>query len=174
MNFEKELKKRQLNIKTCAAKSNIPYATLYPIIKGQVDIGACSYYTVEKLALALGYRPDEIVYRKEDFQTFRNNLHHRIKNNDLQTILEIIEKCDAEYYEKHEDYVKALYLVATVDYISKKYNIPLCNKYNELRKMKLEKPFHIGDSELFSTNSGDVIIEFLSYNIYERDLYDAI
>ncbi|MBR1758454.1 MAG: hypothetical protein IJ744_06980, partial [Lachnospiraceae bacterium] len=49
----------------------IVYATLYPIIKGQVDIGTCSYFTVAKLARFLGYRPDEIVYEKEDFQTFR-------------------------------------------------------------------------------------------------------
>ena len=174
MNFEKELKKKNLNIRTCSVMSSIPYATLYPIIKGQVDIGTCSYYTVEKLASALGYRPDEIVYHREDFQTFRNNLHHRIKNNDLQTILDIIEQCDAEYYEKHDDYIKALYLVATVDYISKKYDIPLCDKYSELRKMKLEKPFHVGDSNLFNSDTSNVIVEFLSYNIYEGDLYDAV
>lgn len=174
MNFEKELKNKKLNIRTCSVKSNIPYATLYPIIKGQVDIGTCSYYTVEKLAKALGYRPDEIVYHNEDFQTFRNNLHHRIKSDELQTVLDIIEKCDAEYYEKHEDYLKALYLVATVDYISKKYEIPLCDKYSSLRKMKLEKPFYVGDSTLFGTDKKNVIVEFLSFNIYEGDLYDAI
>ena len=79
MNFEKELKKRKTNIRACSVQSDIPYATLYPIIKGRVDIGTCSYFTVAKLARFLGYRPDEIVYEKEDFQTFRNNLHHRIK-----------------------------------------------------------------------------------------------
>ena len=67
MNFEKELKKRKINIRACSVQSDIPYATLYPIIKGQVDIGTCSYFTVAKLARFLGYRPDEIVYEKEDF-----------------------------------------------------------------------------------------------------------
>ena len=89
MNFEKELKKRKTNIRACSIQSDIPYATLYPIIKGQVDIGTCSYFTVAKLARFLGYRPDEIVYEKEDFQTFRNNLHHRIKRNELECILEM-------------------------------------------------------------------------------------
>ena len=97
MDFVAELKKQNMNIRICSQKSGIPYATLYPIIKGQVDIGTCAYYTVEKLAKALGYRPDQIVYRTEDFQTFRNNLHHDIKRNDLQTVLGIIENEDVEY-----------------------------------------------------------------------------
>ena len=42
MNFEKELKKRKTNIRACSVQSGIPYATLYPIIKGQVDIGLIS------------------------------------------------------------------------------------------------------------------------------------
>ena len=125
MDFVAELKKQNMNIRVCSQKSCIPYATLYPIIKGQVDLGTCTYYTVEKLAKVLGYRPDQIVYHKEDFQTFRNNLHHDIKRNDLQTVLGIIECEDVEYYRFHSDYIKMLYLVATVDYISKT-NIMTC------------------------------------------------
>lgn len=174
MNFEKELKKRNLNIRTCAAASHIPYATLYPIIKGKVDPGTCSYYTVEKLASVLGYRPDQIVYKREDFQTFRNNLHHRIKENELETILEIIEDEEVEYYLFHEDYVKALYSVATVDFISKKHGIPLCDKYADMRKMKLEEPFYVGDSVYLSKELEGSIQEFVDYNIFEGDLYDAV
>lgn len=174
MNFEKELKKRSLNIRSCSIKSSIPYATLYPIIKGKVDIGTCSYYTVEKLAGVLGYRPDQIVYKKEDFQTFRNNLHHQIKHSELETILNIIENDRVEYYELHEDYVKMLYLVATVDYISKKYKIPLCDKYRSYRKMRLENPFYIGDAEVLGKKETESMREFARYNIFEGDLYDAV
>lgn len=120
MNFEKELKKRGINIRSCSIQSGIPYATLYPIIKGRVDIGTCSYFTVAKLAKFLGCRPDEIVYEIEDFQTFRNKLHHRIKQNELELILETVEGDDVSRYMRHEDYLKALYLVASVDYLSKK------------------------------------------------------
>ena len=174
MDFVVELKKQKMNIRTCSMKSGIPYATLYPIIKGQVDIGTCAYYTVEKLAKALGYRPDQIVYHKEDFQTFRNNLHHDIKRNDLQTVLGIIEHEDVEYYRLHGDYVKMLYLVATVDYISKKYEIPLCDKYDEIRNMKLEEPFFVGDSAFLNKGVDSGIEEFAKYNIVEGDLYDAV
>lgn len=174
MDFVVELKKQKMNIRTCSMKSGIPYATLYPIIKGQVDIGTCAYYTVEKLAKVLGYRPDQIVYHKEDFQTFRNNLHHDIKRNDLQTVLGIIEHEDVEYYHLHGDYIKMLYLVATVDYISKKYEIPLCDKYDEIRNMKLEEPFFVGDSAFLNKGVDSGIEEFVKYNIVEGDLYDAV
>ena len=174
MDFVVELQKQKMNIRTCSMKSGIPYATLYPIIKGQVDIGTCAYYTVEKLAKVLGYRPDQIVYHKEDFQTFRNNLHHDIKRNDLQTVLGIIEHEDVEYYRLHGDYVKMLYLVATVDYISKKYEIPLCDKYDEIRNMKLEEPFFVGDSAFLNKGVDSGIEEFAKYNIVEGDLYDAV
>lgn len=174
MDFVVELQKQKMNIRTCSMKSGIPYATLYPIIKGQVDIGTCAYYTVEKLAKALGYRPDQIVYHKEDFQTFRNNLHHDIKRNDLQTVLGIIEHEDVEYYRLHGDYIKMMYLVATVDYISKKYEIPLCDKYDEIRNMKLEEPFFVGDSAFLNKGVDSGIEEFAKYNIVEGDLYDAV
>jgi hypothetical protein len=174
MNFEKELKKRKTNIRACSIQSGIPYATLYPIIKGQVDIGTCSYYTVAKLARFLGCRPDEIVYEKEDFQTFRNNLHHRIKSNELECILEIIESDDVSTYIRHEDYLKALYLVATVDYISKKNNIPLCDKYSSVRRIRLEQPYYVGDSSLIDPDKRECIDEFLKFNIYEGDLFDAV
>lgn len=174
MDFVVELKKQKMNIRTCSMKSGIPYATLYPIIKGQVDIGTCAYYTVEKLAKVLAYRPDQIVYHKEDFQTFRNNLHHDIKRNDLQTVLGIIEHEDVEYYRLHGDYIKMLYLVATVDYISKKHEIPLCDKYDEIRNMKLEEPFFVGDSAFLNKGVDSGIEEFVKYNIVEGDLYDAV
>lgn len=174
MDFMMELKKQKLNIRSCSIKSGIPYATLYPIIKGQVDLGTCAYYTVEKLAHVLGYRPDQIVYRRENFQTFRNNLHHDIKRNELQTVLEIIENEDIEYYQFHSDYIKMFYLLATVDYICKKYDIPLCDKYNEIRNTKLEKPFFVGDSEFMEKDINSGIPEFAKYNIIEGELYDAI
>lgn len=174
MDFIIELKKKDMNIRMCSQMSGIPYGTLYPIIKGQVDIGTCSYYTVEKLARVLGYRPDQIVYHNEDFQTFRNNLHHRINRNELQTVLELIEDEDIEYYRMHSDYRKMLYVLATIDYISKKNDIPLCDKYDELRNMKLDEPFYVGDCLLVGNRESDVLSEFAQYNIYEGDLYDAV
>lgn len=174
MNFEKELQKRNLNIRSCSLQSGIPYATLYPIVKGQVNIGTCSYYTVAKLARFLGYRPDEIVYEKVDFQIFRNNIHHQIKKDELTFLLVTIESDTVATYARHEDYLKALYLVATVDYLSKKNQIPLCDKYDDLRHTKLPQPYYVGDSSFLASDKKKYIDEFAKYNIYEGDLYDAV
>ena len=173
MNFEKELRTRKMNIRTCSLLSGIPYATLYPIIKGQVDIGTCEYYTVAKLARTLGYRPDEIVYIKEDFQTFRNNLHHELKDNELELTIEVMQSDRVEYYARHEDYVPMLYLIAMMDYVCNKNGIPLCDKYDEYRKLKLKEPYFVGDN-LSSRDKDGCIEEFVKYNIYEGDLYDAV
>ena len=174
MNFEKELRKKGANIRSCSVQSGIPYATLYPIIKGQVDIGTCAYHTVAKLAKYLGYRPDEIVYEAEDFQTFRNNLHHQIKRGELQFLLETVEGDDVSTYMRHEDYLKAFYLVAAVDYLSKKNEIPLCSKYDDIRHMRLSQPYYVGDSAFMTISPEACIPEFLNYNIYEGDLYDVV
>jgi len=109
-----------------------------------------------------------------DFQTFRNNLHHDINRDELRTVLEIIERDDVYYYRMHHDYIKMFYLVATVDYISKKYSIPLSNKYDDIRQMKLEEPFFVGDAVLLGKKKEAGIEEFASYNIIEGDLYYAV
>ena len=62
---------------------------------------------------------------------------------------------------RHEDYLKAFYLVATVDHISRKNDIPLCDKYNSVRNIRLEQPYYIGDSSLFSPEKQECIDEFL-------------
>ena len=75
---------------------------------------------------------------------------------------------------RHEDYLKALYLVATVDYVSRKNDIPLCDKYSDVRSIRLEKPYYVGDSALVGPARSKCIDEFLRFNIYEGDLYDAV
>jgi hypothetical protein len=75
---------------------------------------------------------------------------------------------------RHEDYLKAFYLVATVDYISKRNDIPLCDKYSSIRNLKLESPYYVGDSALVDADKENCIEEFVRYNIYEGDLYDAV
>ena len=92
----------------------------------------------------------------------------------MECILEIIESDDVSTYMRHEDYLKAFYLVATVDYISRKNDIPLCDKYNSVRSIRLEQPYYVGDSALFSPDKRECIDEFLRFNIYEGDLYDAV
>lgn len=111
--------------------------------------------------------------RKEDFQTFRNDLHHRLRSaGETGLLLEILEQRVIDYYEQQEDMLKALYLLCLIDYISKKHGIPLCGEYSSLRRKKLETPYHVGDMVSWRDDS-HCIDEFVLHNIYEGELYDA-
>lgn len=39
-------------------------------------------------------------------------------------------------------YLESLYLLAMVDYLCRENDIPLCNKYNDMRQMKLAEPIY--------------------------------
>lgn len=113
-------------------------------------------------------------YVQIDFQTFRNILHHKLKNlGELGVLLEIIETKQIDYYYDNNDILKALYLLSFVDHLSKKNNIPLCKEYSNLRFKKLEKPYYVGDVSMFKEPT-NAISEFVVHNIYEGELYDSV
>lgn len=112
--------------------------------------------------------------RKEDFQTFRNDLHHRLRSvGDIGLLLEILEQRVIDYYMRQDDMLKAMYLLCLIDYISRAHDIPFCMEYSELRQKKLAVPYYVGDLLPWKDYSG-CIDEFVRHNIYEGDLYDAI
>ena len=114
------------------------------------------------------------VYQPENFQTFRNKLHHRlVKENELDIIVELLENKSIDYFYERKDYLKALYLLSLVDYVLKKNDLPVCAEYSEMRRLKLKDPYYVGDS-VFEKKVDDCIEEFARHNIYEGDLYDAI
>ena len=123
--------------------------------------------------------------RNEDFQTFRNNLHHELKNKDeLSLALDILKENRIETYYNLKKTLESLYLLSLVDYILNKNKIELPNKYFEFRKVKLKEPFFIGDiislDRYYKTNKrkehalNNAIPEFKRHNIIEVDLYDVI
>ena len=73
-----------------------------------MDIGTCSYFTVAKLARFLGYRPDEIVYEKEDFELcFRECLKEEVLHLEQKGYELFGETRNAyEYYVKQKGFQK--------------------------------------------------------------------
>ena len=116
---------------------------------------------------------DRIMYEPEDFQLFRNNLHHKIIiEPKSKVILEILESKDIERYWDNGDYLKALYLLSVLDLFSDEENVPKVEEYAEYRNKALEEPFFVGD--FLNGNKDDCIAEFRQHNIFEGDLYDAV
>jgi len=123
--------------------------------------------------------------RSTSFQTFRNELHHRIKmNGDINTVITIIRNNYIPLYYETGRYVEALYLLSYVDYILQQYHSPVPAEYRDYRTKKLDKPFFIGDCTMIDralhTDCNKekllsrAIPEFLKHNIVEVDLYDAV
>lgn len=174
MNLKQYLKERKVSIRKLSIITAIPYTTLYEIVNGKVKMEECQYKTLKKIADFCEVSVDELVYQAEDFQTFRNKLHHRlVKEDELDIVVEFLENKSIDYFYKRQDYLKALYLLSLVDYVLKKNDLPMCAEYAEIRSLKLKEPYYVGDS-VYEKRVDDCIEEFAKHNIYEGDLYDAI
>ena len=175
MDIKAYLKEHNISVREMSLITAIPYSTLNDIVNGKVNLEECQYKTLKKIANFLKISIEDLVYEKEDFQTFRNNLHHDLMycNDEIELVIEILEKRRIDYYMLHGDMLKGMYLLSFLDYLSKKNEIPLCKEYSELRKKTLEKPYYVGTQD--GTNATERCIdEFVKHNIYEGDLYDAI
>lgn len=116
------------------------------------------------------------------FEMFRSNVYHRVKSLGWNKFVEnmLVEDVVTQCWEEGL-YPYAFYLLATIDYLSKRHNIPIYTKYDEIRKYKMEETIwtksmlildtlHCREKESFLENA---IPEFLKYNIVEGELdYD--
>jgi len=174
MQLKKELEKRNIDPEELASIISMPISLLNDILEENIELEDCAYKYLKGIANVLRISVDFLVYKYEMFQTFRNNLHHELKDKgDLALVYDILKGGSIDYYYYHEDYPKAFYLLALVDFLSKKHGIDLCTNYNEMRFQRLEEPFYIGDN-VEGRSFENCIEEFKKYNIFEGDLYDAV
>ncbi len=118
-----------------------------------------------------------------EFEVFKSNVKHMIKEMGQLDFIKYILLNDliSKFWEE-KCTVKALYLLATVDYLSKINNIPIYNKYDKLRHYKMQHPViplsiavmsHCFNESIdnYLQNS---IPEFSRHNIMEGDLFDVV
>ena len=116
-----------------------------------------------------------------DFENYKSNVCHLLHNlGDIKFLQTVLEDDTISQLDKNNLTGYALYLVAMVDYISKENSVPLCTKYDWLRKLKLpelEIPVSIqlyidicGKDETYQKIYNQAIPEFLKYNILEGDI----
>ncbi len=55
---------------------------------------------------------------------------------------------------------EAFYLLAMLDYLSKRNGLPKCNEYEEIRRYKLEKPVFPADTELSEKLLGKIVSKY--------------
>lgn len=115
------------------------------------------------------------------FELFKSAICQRAKSLGYREFIkQVLLSDDISNYFKQKKYAEALYLLAMVDYLSNKHNIPLYNKFDYMRTMKLASIVYPQDIELLAMlsknekikmNAWDHSIpEFKRHNIVENEV----
>lgn len=191
MKLMRLLKEKQLSVYQCAKDSGVPYTTLSDIVKGKTRIEKCTAETIYKLARTLhvtmeallteGFREDENAPNLGDFEIYKSNICHLVKDKgDMDFIIDILKGNQIRNYWEQQWYRESFYLLAMVDYLSRENGLPLCNDYEDIRKCKLSEPLYPQDVVLAAKLDGsldmkeqclkEAIPEFLRFNIIESEI----
>lgn len=169
--------------------SGIPYTTVNDLCSGRARLEKCSAETVYKLAKTLSVSMEKLLepcfVRRSSFELFKSNVCHRLKElGDVDFIIETLEKDDIRQYYERKWYPESLYLLAMLDYVSRVNNVPLCTRYDDLRRFKLDKTIFpagvlataaVANNEQAKEQSRrEAIPEFMRFNIVESEVRDVI
>lgn len=172
-----------------AKNSDIPYMTINDICSGKTNIAECSAKTIYKLSKELGVSMEELLMPymlpRPSFELFKSNVCHRLKElGDIEFLIQTIESREIiTYYERHW-YPECLYLLAMVDYLSRENNVPLCDEYSEMRRMKLNDVLYPSsvlsayevskDENVKEQAKIQSIPEFRRFNIIESEIRNVV
>lgn len=186
--LERLLNERQMSVYQCAKLSGISYTTLLEIVRGKTDIGKCSAETVYRLASVLNVAMEDLlrdtVEVRVDFEIFKSNVCHLVKDlSDIDYIIETLKADDVNRYWNKKWYPEAFYTLAMLDYLSRINDIPLCEKYNQIRMQSLSRTVYPKDvlladkldskSRAKENSYRDAIPEFVRFNIVESEIRDV-
>ena len=179
------LKQKNMSIYQCAKLSGIPYTTLSEVVRGTTRLEKCSAEVVYKLSRVLGISMETLIYDsvevRSDFEIFKSNICHRVKDDgDIDFVISVLESDDIRRYWSKKWYPEAFYLLAMIDYLSRENDIPICNKYDDIRSQSLKSPLYPKDVVMAAKLSPALdrrsecrkaaIAEFLRFNIIESEV----
>lgn len=185
MTIREEMKKKEMTVYRLAKMSGVPYSTVSDICSGKAELGKCSAETVYRLAGVLGVSVEDLLnpymmYRPS-FENYKSHVCQQLKaNGDIDFIIHTLEGTEIEVNFQRRWYPECFYLLAMVDYISRINGIPLCDKYDDLRKMKLKEPlfpagicamdYASGTDEAKEKALQEAIPEFKRFNLIENEV----
>ena len=193
MNLNTLLEERNITKYRLSKEGSIPYSTIADICCGKTKIEKCSAETIYKISKVLNCTMEDLIkdafiteseYRTS-FSVFKSNVCHAVKDlGDIDFLIKVLENDEITKLYKKEWYPETLYLLAMVDYLSRINNIPLCNKYDNIRCYQLDEivyPESVllkaqirNDNTILEQYKESSIPEFLSHNIVEGNVRDAV
>lgn len=183
--FEEKLREKNMTIYQCAKMSGIPYTTLSEVVRGKTRLEKCSAETVYRLSQFFNVTMEDLMRssfeKRLDFEVFKSNVCHRLKDvGDIDFIVDELQKDQVNEFWRKKWYAEAFYLLAMIDYLCRLNDIPMCTRYDDIRKRSLDKPLYPRDVLLASKLSNDINIrerskreaipEFLQFNIIESEV----
>lgn len=122
---------------------------------------------------------------RSSFEIFKSKICHLVKDKgELSFISDML--CSDEVSKLYERrwYAECLYLLAMIDYLSRKNDIPLYNGYDNLRTGKLDKVLYpsgimamyslSGDESILIKSFDESIPEFKRFNIVENEIENVV
>lgn len=175
--FEKKMTRRELSI-----KSEIPYSCISDICNLKADIKNISFINAIKLSNALNIDVSKVLtlQTKYDFESYRSDIQHEVKRvGQLNFLLNTLQSNRIQEMFKYNLKIESLYLIATVDYLSRINSIPLSNSFDKYRKYKCENIIYPKDLLLYNEKEKKNVIkksipEFINHNIVEVDFGNVI
>ncbi len=183
------IKQNKLSRYKLSKISSVPYSTITDICNGTASLEKCSAETVYRLADALNVSMEDLILpdvdKRGSFELFKSNVCHRLKMlGDLDFLIELIEKDDIRKYYLKKWYLESFYLLGMLDYLCRVNELPICSRYDDLRKYKFEAPVYpsgiIIKSLVAKSNQvkhqalEDAIPEFAAFNIVENEVRNVI
>lgn len=162
---------------------NIPYTTINDIYNERTKLMNCSAETVYKIAKALDLSVDYLLddSLRCNFELFKSNVCHKLKElTDINFVIELLESNQIRVYYERNWFPECFYLLATLDYVSRINDIPLCKEYDDIRQHKLKNVIYPSsiiamyllkqDERIKQEAYENSIPEYRKYNIVESEI----
>ncbi|MBQ6813931.1 MAG: helix-turn-helix transcriptional regulator [Lachnospiraceae bacterium] len=188
--FRDLIEEYEISLYELSKKANVPYSTLSNIKLEKTDARKISSDTLYRLSKYLNISMEKLYLKmnapkRMEFELFKSEARHELKRKgDTSYILYLLEEDIISIYWELDWQAESLYLLAMLDYLSKRHNTPICNKYDYYRTQKLANILYPKDILLMDKSNPDRNIkeevlkicnpEFLKYNIVEVDLTDVV
>lgn len=183
------MQKQNITKYRLSKSSHIPYTTISDICSGKAQLEKCSAETIYKIAKVLGVSMESLLApcfeKRCSFELFKSNVCHRLKElGDTKFLIQTLENDDIRKYYNRKWYPESLYLLAMLDYVSADNQVPLCTRYDDIRKCRLQYTIYpasvlaaasvSGNDDVKKEACKEAIPEFMRFNIVESEVRNVI
>ena len=82
----------------------------------------------------------QVQEHRSSFEVFKSNVCHLLKDKgDTDFLIDTLTNNEIRRLYERKWYAESFYLLAMVDYVSRENEIPLCSRYDDIRRQKMKE-----------------------------------